>query len=108
MFITPTQNQNFTALVPKAEYSGVVLKLTPKDKQKIANFMNKKTDLVLELHAIEGLLNKKKTIIESSGLMHRREKLLEQITTLDNLIKEVKVNRLEKQKARTKKLDLMV
>ena len=53
-----------------------------------------------ELHAIEKLLDKKKTIIESSGLMYRREKILGQISILENEIKTIKANRLEKQKAK--------
>ena len=53
-----------------------------------------------ELHAIEKLLDKKKTIIESSGLMYRREKILGQISILENEIKTIKAKRLEKQKAK--------
>ena len=105
MFITPVTNQNFKALVPKSEYKGVILKLTPKDKEKIAKLVSQKGELELELHAIEHLLNKKKTIIESSGLMYRRDKIMGEISVLENMIKNIKINRLEKQKAKIKKLD---
>lgn len=100
MLINPISNQTFTALVPKKDYKGIILKLTPKDKNKISELISKKTDLEFELHAIEKLLDKKKTIIESSGLMYRREKILGQISILENEIKTIKAKRLEKQKAK--------
>ena len=42
MFVAPISNQNFTALVPASQYKGPVLKLTPKDKKKIAELVSKK------------------------------------------------------------------
>ena len=102
MFIYPASNQNFRALVPKSEYKGVILKLTPKDKKKIAELISEKSFLEFELVTIDRLLDKKKTIIESSGLFCRREHLLGQIHTLENMIKEIKTKRLEKQMAHRK------
>ena len=55
--------------------------------------------LEFELVTIDRLLDKKKTIIESSGLFCRREHLLGQIHTLENMIKDIKAKRLEKQQA---------
>lgn len=108
MFVAPISNQNFTALVPASQYKGPVLKLTPKDKKKIAELVSKKADLELELNSIERLLDKKKTIIESSSLMYRRDKILGQISVLDEMIKTIKINRLEKQKTGAEKIDLVV
>ena len=105
MFINPIANTNFKAKIPLSEYRGVILKLTPKDKKKIAELGSKKADLELELHSIERLLEKKKTIIESSSLFYRREKILGEISTLEQMIKDIKISRLEKQKA---KLDIKV
>ena len=99
MFIYTISNQSFRALVPKSEYKGVILKLTPKDKKKIAELISKKSFLEFELVTIDRLLDKKKTIIESSGLFCRREHLLGQIHTLENMIKDIKAKRLEKQQA---------
>lgn len=108
MLINQISNQNFKGLIPKSEYKGVILKLTPKDKKKIAELVDKKADLELELHSVERLLDKKKTIIESSSLLDRRDSIICKISTLDEMIKTIKINRLEKQKARANKIDLMM
>ncbi len=108
MYIIPISNQNFSALIPASQYKGPILKLTPKDKKKIAELVSKKADLELELNSIERLLDKKKTIIESSSLLDRRDSIIYKISTLDEMIKTIKINRLEKQKARANKIDLMM
>ena len=108
MNISPTTNQTFTALVPKSEYKGVILKLTKKDEEKIAKLISQKSEYIFELNAIERLLEKKKTIIESSGLFHRRSNIESHIRNIDEQIKAIKINRFEKQQGRAKTLDLMV
>ena len=108
MNITPTTNQSFTALIPKSQYKGTILKLTPKDKEKIAKLMSQKTEYEFELRAVDRLLDKKKTLIESSSLCTRRDAIENCIRQLNDAIKEVKVKRLEKQKQQAQSLDLMV
>ena len=107
MQITSINNQTFQArkLVPIAEYTGKILKLTPKDKEKIAKLMGKKSELTLELVSIDRLLEKKKTIIESSSLFERRCVIENEIRILEDKIKEIKLERAKKQNS---KIDLMV
>lgn len=108
MNINPTSNQMFTAVIPKSQYKGPILKLTAKDKERIAKLMDQKTEYEFELNAIDRLLDKKKTIIESSGLLYRRGIIEGYIAKLEEAIKEVKVNRLEKQKQQKYNFELMV
>lgn len=109
MFINSISNQNFKAKVPLSEYKGVILKLTKKDKEKIAKLIEERTLLEFELSFIDKMLDKKKTIIGCSSLANRKFKLEAFIDDITNQIKEIKINRLNKQKARAeKKVDLMV
>lgn len=109
MFINSISNQNFKAKVPLSEYKGVILKLTKKDNEKIAKLIEQRTLLEFELSFINKMLEKKKTIIGSSTMFNRKIKLEAFINDITNQIKEIKINRLNKQKARAeKKVDLMV
>ena len=80
-------------------------KVMTKDKEKIAKLMGKKSELTLELVSIDRLLEKKKTIIESSSLFERRCVIENEIRILEDKIKEIKLERAKKQNS---KIDLMV
>lgn len=109
MNISGINNQKFQAknLIPLSQYKGPVLKLTPKDKEKIGQLMGKKTDLLFELDSINRLLEKRhKTITkEWQKLSNAQITISYQIEKIDNLIKEIKINRLNKQKKKLEKLD---
>ena len=101
-------NQQFKALVPASQYKGPILKLTPKDKEKIARLMDAKTELLFEQGFLEKLLAKKKKIIESSGLISRISHIEAKISQLEEEIKNIKMNRLKQQKSKSRKIDLMM
>ena len=108
MHITISSNQTFTALVPKSEYKGPILKLTAKDKEKISKLVSQKSELLFEINFLEKMLNKKKTLVESSNLLNRIGTLEFRIKEIDETIKSIKTTRLEKQQGKLKKIDLMV
>lgn len=105
MYVTNVCSTKFGGLIPKQEYKGVILKLTPKDKGKIDTLLSEKAELILELSLIERLLSEKRGIIESSGLDYWWTKVDARIQEIEKQIKEIKVSRLEKQKKRVKSSD---
>ena len=107
MHITTT-NQTFTALVPKSKYKGPILNLTVKDKEKIAKLVSQKSEILFEIDILEKLLAKKKTLIESSGILNKIGNLETHLQKLDDAIKNIKIARLEEQKKEASKIDLMM
>lgn len=108
MFINSIPQTNFKAKVPLSEYKGVILKLTEEEKIKIADLMNKKSMLIMELTSIEDKLNKEKTVLGSRGLFDIYDKLNYQIKNLDKEIKQIKINRKNQQIKELEGLDLMM
>ena len=111
MFINDVMHSSFKSrkLVPLKEYKGTILKLTPKDKEKISKLLEQRTYLEFELISISKLLEKKKTIIESSGLFNRLMKIEAEIRQIEDMIKDIKINRQKKQELRVRKKEgLMV
>ena len=108
--LTSTNNP-FKGLIPKKNYTGVVLKLTPNDKKKIDEFSKKRAMLQNEL---DKLLNMQTRIPnhnhwkEANWCADKIMRLEVDIETLGSLIREVKINRLNKQKEKIKNLDKMV
>lgn len=109
MIITSINVQNFQAkkLVPISQYQGPILKLTKKDKEKIALLLDKKTQISFELYGVTKLLEKNhKTITrEWQHLSIVQSKLMGEIDRINNMIKEIKIARLNKQKKNLSKLD---
>lgn len=97
-------------LIPLSEYKGVILKLTPTDKSKIAELTQKKSILDLELYKLIQAKRNKKTLSDSEEFYYdcKIDKLEGFIADCDKLIQEIKTNRLNKQKEKLKKLDKIV
>ncbi|MBQ4115364.1 hypothetical protein IJD34_08175 [bacterium] len=104
MNIQTNHGLGFKALIPKSEYKSVILKLTPKDKKKISELITKKSQIELELDSVEKLLDKKKTLLGSFNLSCRHQTLLGEIALIEEMIKNIKLNRLEKQKKKLNKI----
>lgn len=109
MYINEISNPIFTAkkLVPLSEYKGPVLKLTKAEKAKISDLLEQRTQLSFDLDKVRKILEKNsKTITRQwQHLSIVDFKLHCEIERIDKLIKEIKTNRLNKQKAKMVKLD---
>lgn len=98
-------NPNFNGkLIPLNEYKGPILKLTKTDKAKIAQLQEKLNDADYELAKINDLY--KKNYRNSSnrnyfeGIIGKLEATIDELKTA---IKEIKINRIQKQRARQNK-----
>ena len=91
---------NTKALVPASEYKGPVLKLTAKEKSKIARLTKTKAELLLESTKLEDRLRKNTKHItkDYQWLATRLFKLESLIQDIEKAIKEIKINRLNIQK----------
>ena len=100
MLIIQNYNTNFKAnLIPKSEYKGIILKLTKADKEKIHALQTKKAEIELDLSCIQKHINKIKiTTPESIRLQDKYFTLEERIHEIENMIKKIKIDRLNKQK----------
>ena len=107
MFINPIST-NFKAKVPLSEYKGIILKLTEEDKTKIAELMSEKSNLLIQLTAVEKKLDKNKTIEGSAGLFQIFNKIEYRIREIEDAIKQIKIDRKNKQIKELERLDLMV
>ena len=100
--ITPI---SFNSLIPRSEFKGPILKLTKKEKAKIAELMDKKSELELELVQVNNRLEKnQKTITkEWRQLSIVSSKLEGAISTIEKQIREIKIKRFNKQKLKENK-----
>lgn len=105
MNITSSNPISFGRKIPLSEYKGPILKLTAKDKKQIEDLLQKKAGYELELATINDILkhNTKTITRENKRLSTAEMRLLGFISEIDRLIKEIKVNRLNKQKAKLDK-----
>lgn len=88
-------------MVPISSYKGTILKLTKSDKEKIKALQVKRANFELDLNCVQNLLSKIKiTTRESARLFHRSVEIEGNIAIIDDLIKEIKINRLLEQKRR--------
>ena len=108
MFISKTTSNTFTAkkLVPKTQYKGPILKLTAKDNEKIAELLDLRFNYETELDKILKILSKNTKTITSewSRLSYVEQHLRGQIDSIDKAIRQIKINRLNQQKTKSKKL----
>ena len=101
MNITPIYQTNFQAknLIPLSEYKGTILKLTTKDKEQIAKLTKKKAEYELELMKVSRHLEKyTKSITKEWKYFSMVEfNLMGKISIIEDMIKEIKTNRLATQ-----------
>ena len=86
-------------LVPLSEYKGTILKLTQKDKEQIAKLTKKKAEYELELMKVSRHLEKyTKSITKEWKYFSMVEyNLMGKISIIEDMIKEIKTNRLAAQ-----------
>lgn len=113
MFINNYSNTTFQAgkkLVPISDYKGPILKLTKKEQAEIADLLSKRSQLSFDLDNVRKILKKNtKTITrEWQHLSNVDFSLQSEIERIDRIIKEIKLNRLNIQKAKLAKLDKKV
>ncbi|MBE7712076.1 MAG: hypothetical protein E7Z92_08080 [Cyanobacteria bacterium SIG31] len=106
MFISKITSNTFTAkkLVPITQYKGPILKLTAKDNEKIAELLNLRFYFETELEAITKRLSKNTKTITSEWhrLSCREQYLRSHIDSIDKTIRQIKINRLNQQKTKSK------
>lgn len=104
----------FGALKPLGEYKGPILKLTKGDKEKIAKYEKQIAQLDIERMKLcdysgsrgKGVNHVKNFTVEEYSSDYFHEQLLkldDAIDLLQKMVKQIKMNRLEKQKARLAK-----
>lgn len=110
MNISSINNISFNGkLIPKSEYKGVILKLTPADKKKIAEYQKKISDYTLEDMKLLDLLKKCKNEEKLIEYYTEKSDQIEfYIDQLKDAIAEIKAERMKKQLAKAKKLDKII
>ena len=104
MYITPIAAQNFRGLIPLSEYKGPILKLTKKEKELIAHYTHEKSLIELEIMRLRSVNdNYKIHNVDSDWYEDKMGSLVLQRDRLADLINEIKVNRLNKQKLSSSK-----
>lgn len=104
----------FGALKPLSEYKGPILKLTKADKEKIAKYEKQIAQLDIEMMKLNnyaesrgtGVNHVKNFTVEEYGSNYFTDQLFSlgaKIDSLKKMIKQIKMNRLEKQKAKLAK-----
>ena len=92
-------SQNFRGLIPLSEYKGPILKLTKKEKELIAHYAHEKSLIELEIMRLRSVYdNYKIHNVDSDWYEDKMGSLVLQRGHLADLINEIKVNRLNKQK----------
>ncbi len=92
-------NTQFTGMVPLKNYKGPMLKLTKADKEKIAALQENINQMEFELYHLERQFNAGRLRTEKWNFLAEREgKLLERIDYLKDMIRNIKIERLNKQK----------
>ena len=97
-------SQNFGGLIPLSEYKGSILKLTKKEKELIAHYAHEKSLIELEIMRLRSVYdNYKIHNVDSDWYEDKMGSLVLQRDHLADLINEIKVNRLNKQKLSSSK-----
>ena len=107
MNITSLNSINFNGkLIPKSEYKGVILKLTPAEKKKIEAYEKQITEYTLEDMKLINLLKKHRKNENLQNYYGEQSNIIEfRIQQLLAAIAEIKANRLQKQIEKSKKID---
>ena len=91
---------NFCGLIPKREYKGPILKLTDEDKNKIDVLQKTISQLELDLYKLKLYFEHgKKTCRDLDYYYTRRDMLRTKIEILEAEIKDIKKERLNKQRS---------
>ena len=95
-----TTDLTFQALIPKDQYKGPILKLTKKEKEQISKYEHQIGGLELELNKLgEFVAKARHNAAVGDYYSDIMGKIETQIRYLKELIKEIKINRLNKQKS---------
>ena len=103
MILIQNQQINFRAnvkkLVPISEYKGPTLKLTPKEQMKVSELLKTRAGLELELVKVKEKLEKNTKHITAEYQRYEQAfvKLQGMIEKIEKLIKDIKINRFQKQ-----------
>ena len=100
----------FKGLIPKSQYKGTILKLTSDEKSKIAKYQQEIGKLELEHMKLADFYAKNEYNDAAQDYYANQMQHLEYaISILKDMILEIKINRLNKQKAKAnKKLDIKI
>lgn len=93
-------------LIPKSAYKGPILKLTKAEQARIKALEENKAKLECEIYGIANYVKIKCKGNISDSLNTKWDILDHRIEQINTLIHEIKTNRLNKQIARQKKLDI--
>lgn len=96
---TPSHPVNFKAQIPLSKYKGPILNLTADDKQLIKKYQNEISKLELEIVSMKNY-SKKGFILKSkmNTWEDKIQKLEAYIKEFQNLIRQIKIDRLNIQK----------
>ncbi len=110
MNIASLNSINFNGkLIPKSEYKGVILKLTPAEKKKIEAYEKQITEYTLEDMKLINLLKKHRKNENLHDYYGEQSDIIEfRIQQLRAEIAKIKANRLQKQIEKSKKFDRTV
>lgn len=90
---------NFTGLIPLKDYKGPILKLTKSEMAKIADLQENINQLELDLYNIDSKYSEKKLLTQQLHYYSNKKlTIIGQINELKEIIKHIKLNRLNKQK----------
>ncbi len=94
----------FSGMVPLKNYKGPILKLTPKEEQKIAGLQENINRMEFEIYNLNKIYGSKShlRVKEFNYYVGRVEKLTLMIDDLKQMIRDIKVKRFNKQKEQFK------
>lgn len=91
----------FKGLVPIKNYKGPILKLTEAEQTKIKAIQDNITQLEIELFNLQSFYkNKKFQTRELEYFIDKEYKIKDQIEEFKNIIRDIKINSLNKQKTK--------
>ena len=109
LFNQSSYQPSMQGLVPLKDYKGVVLKLTVADKKKIAELQGKKADLEIELYKISmERIKKKLSDAQQDYYDNKVFRIHGFIRDIEEQIRKIKSDRLNKQKQCIANLDTKV
>lgn len=87
-------------LKPLKEHAGAVLKLTTKDKKEISKIQASITELECDLYDVRKAMNKDNNSNRLDYFWNKIDTLEYRISGLRELIRDIKINRFNKQKSK--------
>ncbi len=89
----------FNGMIPLKNYKGPILKLTNSETERIAALQKNINNMEIELYQLNKIFEGKRlTTIQGNYYLNKIEAINAQITELKQIIRDIKINRLNAQK----------